>query len=221
MDYQQLLARIRSLSDSIRPMCDNGLTCQISPCATAEEVAAVETEINRELPSVLRDFFLNCSAKVDFDWYLDLEKLSDDLPDVLERVTFGAFTFDLSLAKSDWVNWTDWRDCIEHPERYAAGPFRYTYDQLFPVISIMNGDLIAVVTSGDDHGRIIYLDHEGGSLDQAVLAEDFDTFLDTWLSLCCPGPEGWLLEPFYDTDLRRLSATCGNAQIWRSLIGLA
>ena len=220
-DYQQLLERLRSLADAIRPICEDDLTFEIAPRAPEKDVLSVEAEIDRRLPDILRDFFLNCSAKIDFDWALDEEKFARELPEDLEEVTFGAFTFELSGVEPDWVNWTGWQDSIEHPEHYVGGPSRYRFDQLYPLISIINGDVIVVVTSGDDHGRIVYLDHEGGEMNQAILADDFESFLDTWLTLCCPGPEGWLLEPFYDSDRQRLSATCDNAANWRSLIGVA
>jgi len=220
-DYPQLLERIRNLAESIRSICDDGLTCEIAPCASESDVLAVESEIGRPLPDILRDFFLNCSAKINFDWLLDQRRFGRELPPVFQKVTFGAFTFDLSMAETAWINWTGWQLCIEHPENYVGDAYRYRFDQLYPVISTVNGDVIAVVTSGDDHGRIVYLDHEGGEMDEAILAEDFDSFIDTWVNLCCPGPESWLLKPFYDPDLRRLSATCNNALTWRSLIGLA
>ena len=62
---------------------------------------------------------------------------------------------------------------------------------------------------------MIYLSHEGGQFDEAILANSLSQFMDIWLELGCPGPKSWLLKPFYDWGSEQLVATNAAALYWR------
>lgn len=220
-DCERWMMSLHALHRKMQRVCGDDATLTIRGPATYLDVEKVEADIERCLPADLKVLFTSCAAKLDFWWSLSASArmgLSEPLPEELEEVTFGHLDLDLEAIPDRWVNWTAWEDYFENPQEYEGAESAYEFDDLFPVFSLPNGDMIALVTRSDANGQVIYLSHEGGQFDQAVLADGFSQFMDTWLELGCPGPECWLLEPFYDWQAERLVATNPSALQWKETI---
>jgi hypothetical protein len=84
----------------------------------------------------------------------------------------------------------------------------------FPFAALDNGDFLALdVTVEHDDPPVLYLDHEGPSVE---LSRSFSAFLATWEGLGYIGPEIWLLGPFVAED-GRLSAEVPAARRLREI----
>ncbi|HSF43394.1 MAG TPA: hypothetical protein VLT87_26575 [Thermoanaerobaculia bacterium] len=64
---------------------------------------------------------------------------------------------------------------------------KYEFEQVFPLLEDLGGDMVILVTAGPHRGRVVDLNHEGGSFDQAVLGTTLQEFLDTWIGLSLGG----------------------------------
>jgi hypothetical protein len=222
-DCERWITKLHALHRQIQPLCGQDAKLTINPPATYLDVERVEIEIGRSLPAELKELFTHCAAKIDFSWSLwswspGRAGLLKPFPEELAEVTFGCFDLDLKALPDCWVNWTAWEDCFENPDQYEGGESAYESDDLFPFLSLPNGDVIALVTRGDASGQVVYLSHEGGQFDEAILADSLARFMDTWLELGCPGPECWLLKPFYDWQTERLVATNNSALRWKEIL---
>ena len=192
---------------------------KVLPPASREEISAAETALGRKLPDDLVWFFSEISAGVDFYWSL----LLADLPKELRKVSGGEFSLSLAGLGTDlvnWEDWEDWEDSFRNPEDYGMADHEYELEQVFPLLHDLGGDMVILVTDGPHRGKVIYLNHEGGDFDQAVLGPTLQELLDTWIGLGCPGPDYGAWEVFYDTEAQRLSLEGDAARQWRSLLGL-
>lgn len=220
-DGERWITQLHALYRQLQPLCGEDVELTISPPATSSDVEKVEAEIGRSLPAELQELFTDCAAKIDFSWCLCSSGrigLSKPLPEELEEVTFGRLDLELKALPDCWVNWTAWEDCFENPDEYEGGEKSYKFDDLFPFLSLPNGDVIALVSRDDARGQVVYLSHEGGQFDEAILSDSLARFMDTWLELGCPGPESWLLKPFYDWRAEELVATNSSAQRWKEIL---
>ena len=198
----------------LEPNDQNGL--EVLPPASREEIVAAETVLGRKLPDDLVWFFSEISAGVDFYWSL----LLTDLPEELRNVLAGQFRLSLAGLRTELVNWSDWEDRFLHPEDYDAADLDYAFEQVFPLLSDMGGDIVILVTDGPHRGNVVYLNHEDESFDRAVLGPTLQEFLDTWIALGCPGPDYGAWKVFYDTEAQRLSKEGDRARQWRGFLGL-
>lgn len=123
-------------------------------------------------------------------------------------------------SRTDLVDWEDWEDSFRNPEDYGVADHEYEFEQVFPLLDDLGGDMVILVTDGPHRGKVTYLNHEGGDFDQAVLGPTLQEFLDTWIGLGCLGPDYGTWEVFYDTEAQRLSTEGDAARQWRSLLGL-
>ncbi len=142
------ITKLHALYRQIQPLCGQDAKLTISPPGTYLDVEEVEAEIGRSLPAELKDLFTYCAAKIDFSWSLWPSRhlgLSKPLPEELGEVTFGRLDLDLKALPNCWVNWTAWEDCFENPDEYEGGESSYEFDDLFPFLSLPNGDVIALV----------------------------------------------------------------------------
>lgn len=206
----------RTLEGASALEADNINRLEVLPPASREEIVAVEATLGRKLPDDLVWFFSEISAGVDFYWSL----LFTDLPEELRNVLNGQFRLSLAGLRTELVNWSGWEDLFLHPEDYDVAALEYAFEQVFPLLSDMGGDMVILVTDGPHRGNVVYLNHEGESFDRAVLGPTLQEFLDTWIGLACPGPDYGAWKVFYDTEAQRLSMEGDAARQWRSLLGL-
>ena len=171
-DCERWIKKLRALQKQLQTLCGEDATLAIDSPATYLDVERVEAEIECCLPAELKELFTHCASKIDFSWSLsrsDRMRLQAPLPEELEEVTFGRLGLDINTLADDWVNWTAWEDCFDNPDQYEGGQSAYEFDDLFPFLSLPNGDVIVLVTGGDASGQIVYLSQEGGAFDEAIL----------------------------------------------------
>lgn len=207
----------------LSPFCDNPLfapVVQFDEPAGLDDIERIEDIVGCKMPAALREFFTTVSRRVCFTWSI---KPPFGWPEKLRGVTHGNFTLDLDEVARIYQAWNPpWLNL--HSATFG-GECRYDYTELFPVLEIGNGDAILLVKSGPDLGHVVCFTHEGASNDplddvyMPTLSDSFESFLDTWITLGCPGPEIWEVAPFLDLATKRLSAETDLAKLWRSHIG--
>lgn len=167
-------------------------TLKIDPPATLAEVESKENENKRKFPDPLREFFLNSSKSFVFDWSIDEERA--EIPEKFHELTFGECNF--ILDRHSLINWAAWEHSYTHPQYYGGGKTpRFRFEDLFPLLEPVNGDVIALHKISGAF-EVVFLDHESGEIDEAILGDSFSEFLHDWITIGCVGPESWLIEPF-------------------------
>ncbi|WOO41665.1 hypothetical protein [Rubellicoccus peritrichatus] len=178
---------------SLEPYCSH-IKLEFGRDVIEKDIRWREKQIESEIPDSIKDLVRANGMSVDFSWTFKDELL---VPEAMEECTGGSFSYDLN--NMSLTNWSGWKDSFNNYEDYGLEEApKYKFEELFPFIEIINGDVIAVVVSGDDKGSIVYLDHEGEDLIWGCLGRTLKDFLDGWISIGCPGPESCYLAPFYD-----------------------
>jgi hypothetical protein len=203
-----VVAHLERLRRSIERLGGDVDLFAIESPATLKDVETVERAIDRPMPAPLRAFFTEVSAGIDLLW-------------TVETADGGEFMgqFDLRLADIPlaWTNWTGWRESFAYPEEHRWPPEMNlrVYEAMFPLLSVMNGDQVVLFDDDPgDPGEVMYLNHEHGDGDRAILATSFARFLQVWVPLACPGPDFEDLVDFYDFDAQELSLDTEEAREW-------
>jgi hypothetical protein len=182
---------------------------RIDPPADEVSIKRIENQIKRRIPTPLKDFFKNISRNTDIFWNLEEDNL-------FGNGLCGGITLSLEALPGRLLNWSGWEDDPGFHENHLI---IYTYDQLFPLIPVQNGDEIAYVESGIDKGAVVYLNHENDDFNNVILSPTFDDFIRVWTTLGWPGPQHWDIEQFYDYEKQMLSTTTDRSRKWLMNIG--
>jgi hypothetical protein len=213
--YPDAIEALRAVIDGVRAAGGEIATCRIDPPATRAEMAAAERVLGRRIPDELVEFFLEGTRGLDVCWGLERDRGPGI--DVLGRSLGGRVSLDLGQLGLLLTNWSGWEASFRDPAAHAGQHVDLTladYRRLFPIEEATNGDVIVLVTDGEDRGSVVLLDHEGGDFDRAVLGRSLREFLCAWLSLGCPGPESFVLQDLYDYDEQRLAVGSPAAKLW-------
>lgn len=209
---------LRKVCDAVGVLGGQAEILEIGPPAAVEDVEAVERIIGRSIPQTLRTVFLEQSARVNVSWTIS----GAALPRAVNADWLGG-GLDLALADLpiDWSNWEGWRPAFESPADHGL-PLEFNldvYDDLFPLVTVGNGDQIVVARADDeDSDYVIYLNHEGGDLPMMVLSDTLDEFFNTWCQLGCPGPEWSTMVAFMDPEALRLSLATRRSSAWLEVL---
>ena len=218
--YAWLRSRLQEFAAAIEDKAYEPPSCDIGDPASADDLVAVEKEIGRMIPRELREFFLEFASSISFSWTLPNES-SEWLPDELSEVQFGEFTLSLKEVLSLLDGWELWqRSAFANPEPVIPGFPPYAFEDSFPIIGTLTGDLIVLASGGPKEGDVYFLGHDASGLHWYPLASSFHEFLNVWTRLGCVGPEDTCLEPFYDFSKECLSYTGETAEEWRRSVGI-
>jgi hypothetical protein len=118
-----------------------------------------------------------------------------------------------------WVNmFRSWQS-DESSTDYIRG-YGDPWFNKFPFIQVGDGDMIGIETGEENNGQVVYLCHdEYCSLHGKVLGCDFADFITRWSRIGCVGPEGWMLQLFYEKD-EFAAADSQVVQDWRGWLGM-
>lgn len=213
--YSEMIARLQAFIARFEKLGCSTLPLTFTSPASEDEVAAVEAALGYRLPDELRNFFLTCSAGIQF-WWNSYDENTDilSLPGELAEIFSGELRFSLeSLAEIDDMR-DDLADLYDDPNDAYAAVF---LDKL-AFMTVGNGDLLAIDLNGDNPGAVVYLSHDGESLHGYVLGESFFSFLDNYSRLACPGPQWWVLELFTHEQTTPLDPQSPLAHTWLQAI---
>lgn len=182
--------------------------------------------MKRKFPRELREFLSSVSGELIFEYFL--------LKDVLKTLPSGFPSngelnlggYQPALCKSVWsmlqTSWGGWRDSFESPDDYPRGPraaeLNLKFNELFPLMETVAGNVIVLADIANPKSRVIYFDHEGGDFDGTVLAPSFTQFMQTWCALACPSIDD--LSLFYSSSQKRLAIDTEPAIQWRKFLNL-
>ena len=176
----------------------------IAPPATIESLSNLERELDSPIPPGLRNFALEVSGRVFFDW-----QMPDDyeLPDEFDEIFCGGFDFDISKLPDHENGRLSWqRECFPDPsDSYDA-----IWHNKFAFHHVQNGDYIAL----DEQGKVVYLSHDDGEGHGRVMADSFSDLITRWFPLGCPGPEDWQWLPFASSPKSKINSDSPAATRW-------
>jgi hypothetical protein len=175
------------------------------------------------VPPDFVDVVANYSGKVTLSWRLyadDADLSEDDLPPAAYDEVSG------SDADALWdVGLVD--KLKRYLDRWVAGafpdvadPWQRSWHDKVPFLEAPNGDLLAFdLSGGTARCPVVYLSHEGDTDVHGLrLGLDFTDFMTRWSNLGCPGPEFYLVEPFYDRRQRQLRNSGPVVDRWKAWI---
>lgn len=215
LGYPDAVGALRAVIEDVRAAGGEVVKRRIDPPATRAEVSAAERALGRRIPADLVEFFLEGTRGLDVCWGLELDRGPGI--DAFGGALGGSATLDLEQLDSLLESWSSWEASFRGAAAYAGNHVDLTlvdYERLFPIEVAGNGDVVVLVTKGEDRGSVVLFDHEGGNFDRAVLGRSLREFLCAWLSLGCPGPESFTLEELYDYDEQRLGVESPRAKLW-------
>ena len=189
---------------------------RFSKCVTEKQVNWRQKQIARPIPQGIKDLGCEVASRIELRWDLKPEitaheSFDDDFP------TSGEFEF--NFFETDLTKLDGWQDSFTNWRNYRSAPNPFDYDELFPAVAIMTGDLIVELIGDRERGAIYYLDHESGSGDWKRLASTYEDFLATLYELWFPGFEWYdCLEKFHDPIANRLSAETPFAKRWKAFM---
>lgn len=188
-----------------------GCRPKISNPTSARKLATVQKKMGTELPKEFREVLLKYSSRVEFFWYED-EESSTVLPENLSEVCTGG-----SAPLWDINNLVEFAQAALN---HATSPwlaFREGLRDRLPFMNVGNGDVIAFdMRAGTSNCPIVYLSHENdANSHNRQLGDNFIDFITRWSYLGCPGPEFWLMQPFYAKRAKVLNEKGRAAERWR------
>lgn len=194
-------------------------TFKFSKPATGKQANWRQKQIDRPIPSGMREFAFSIASRLELRWELKPEVAEYDLFQE-EYPVCGEFEF--NFFETDVTKLGGWEHSFTHWQEYRKEPNPFNFDELFPVFGIMTGDLIIELIGEREKGSIYYLDHESGSGDWKRLANSYETFLVTLSDLWFPSLD-WhdSLEKFYDPETNRLSSDTVFAKNWKAFMAQA
>lgn len=176
---------------------------RISKPATVKEIAWRRKQIPVPIPEGVSELAAHTASRIYIQWQLDARNLADKELDP-EFCDSGDFEF--NFFRTDLSTLEGWQDSFVNWKNYRQSPNPFAYEEVFPVFSVGNGDILVSIIGENDNGAIYYLDHEGGDGDWRRLANSYDQFVTTLARLWFPSLDWYdSLERFYDEDQKILS----------------
>lgn len=163
----------------------------VGPPATSKEVENVEATIGHRLPSAFREVILGYSGSLSIQWQIPD---SLELPNEFRNLFAGECRWNLQETPKLVAQHKSWLDNVFND---PANSYDAVWYRKFPVLSVGNGDMIAISLDEAD-GPIIYLSHDDGGGHGYRLARDFIDYIERSSALGCPGAEDWQWLPFVD-----------------------
>lgn len=200
------VAELRSFAERINgsKSFSGDADLEVGPVLDVPKVAALEATLGRPLPIELRDFLLHGTASLQFSFEVSIEDGDDDIQGGIELDSESLAG--LATDKKSWMDETWIADDEDELARWAAS---------FPFCHLSSGDMLGVVTEGEDQGCVIYLSHDSES---QILSRSFLEFLREWAQCCYLGPEIWMLEPYLNPDTGLLDGNSAEATEMRHLL---
>ena len=202
-ELEDLAASLRSLNFEVKPLV-------FDRPATESEVAAIEEQLGKPLPSSFRRVVLQVSRHVEFRWFAPRERA---FPKPFHDSFCGDVHWSLNLLPELEVGRQGWvKTVFPNPD----DPYDVVWHDKLAFYEVGNGDQLAL----NPTGQVIYLSHDDGDGHGYTMASSFDDLLRRWLPLAFVGGEDWQWMPFTSDTNSGLEPREESASAWRSLLGL-
>lgn len=181
----------------------------IDSTSSEGEIKRIEAELGMPLPSDLKEFALNVSRRIEFDW-----TLPDDfeLPDGLDEIFSGRFEYcitDIPVHEKGRASWQS--DCFPNEEdSYDA-----VWHNKLGFHHVPNRDYLGF----DSSGQVVYLSHDDGEGHGVIMASSFTDLMMSWIPLGCPGPEDWQWLSFISDTESGIDPHSALARKWIEVLG--
>lgn len=188
---EPLASSWRAVARSVKARGGAAKRIAVGKPAREASVRKVEKEIGASIPVSFRRVLRTIASRAHFEWRLPDEP-SDTRAEFAYAAGFappayGMISWDLSsLARLDQER-QGWAEVSSTPLRWR---------NTLPFHGLSNGDLLAIDLRS---GSVVYLDHDEGPMHGRRLGASFESFVEVFTSLGCPGPEYWELEPFLNS----------------------
>ena len=202
---EQHLRHLGSRGFDVRPLV-------FEPPATDAEVAALEAQLGRDLPPSFSRVLREISAHVEFRWLAprDLRFPAPFNSNFSGNIHWSLkFTAQFDQDKKDWIE-----EVFPNPQ----DPYDAVWHDKLAFYEVGNGDVISIDLDPAKYEQIVYLSHDDGEGHGHVLAEDFESMLERWTPLACPGGEDWQWLPFTASTISCIDPRSPNAATWLRLL---
>jgi hypothetical protein len=199
-----VIEAIHRAAEGISIISDVPLSIRIEPACSLQQINECEKQINCVIPIEIKNFLLNVSSEIELEWNVRFRE--QEYSALFGDQIWSSFRFGVHEFQEEYENWSAWKyeKILDHS---------YTYDDLFPLVSLGNGDYLAHAVTEE----IIYINHDDINLDRRLSKSVLD-FFKTWATLGCPGPDWDCIEEFFDEDQQELSLSKDSSRKWLSLI---
>jgi cell wall assembly regulator SMI1 len=214
MDAADAVARLSATVDRLAAQGFDIRPLVVGSPASPSQVDEVENQLGCALPGSLRRVLTTVASRVEFNWYAPTDRT---FPEPFDEIFAGHLVWSLEAlpelmgAARGWMRYA----CPDREDPYQ----RVWYDKL-PVMDVGNGDYVALDLDPDEHGRVVYVSHDGGEGHGHVMAASFEDLLIRWIPLACPGAVDVLWWPFRAESDGRIDPSSETARQWIALLGL-
>ncbi|HTK66243.1 MAG TPA: SMI1/KNR4 family protein [Pseudonocardia sp.] len=213
-DASDAVRRLPAICDALAAQgMEPGLLI-MEPPASASEVAAMEERIGFRLPESFRRVVTSVSQRVDFDWF---SPDGYDFQEPFDNIFRGSLSWSLAWLP-DLLAYHQGAIDVVFPD--PDDPYDVVWHNKFPIMSVGNGDYLAIDPEGESAGRVVYLSNGQSDCHGFTMASSFEDLLVRWIPLGCPGGEDWQWKLFYSADAGGIDPTSEIAQEWIQLMNL-
>ncbi len=212
--YAEWVRRWQAALDACQRMGGEAHEMAILPPASEEDIAQVEAEIGRVLPTSFRKVLTEFSGHLSLDWYLPDNVV---LPQELREIFSGECSWGLPQLREAIKNYHGW---LETNFADVEDSYDSVWHNKLAFAQVANGDLLAFDLKFVPDPPVVYLSHDGGDGHGYRLGDNFIDFIDRWSLLGCPGSEDWQMMPFLPNATGGLDPYGENARKWREWFGL-
>jgi hypothetical protein len=182
---------------------------EVSQPAMEADILKIEKAIGGRLPEAYRTPLALIAREVDIGW-----QLREPEQPPIRNIFAGECRWSPREIEGLLETYQGWlRDCFDDP----ADDYGSVWYGKFPILSVGNGDMVAIDLKTHE---VVYLSHDDGEGHGARLGSDFLDYIDRLTILGCVGAEHWQWAPFLSTAQPYLQTECEHALTWRKWFGL-
>jgi hypothetical protein len=168
------------------------------------DVEALEAAISHRLPPKFREFLLHECGGVDVWWHFK-DDAQVKLGGERECIGHGSLEFRTNLIMQE-------NPQFRHDFRPSSYDIEYRPDGALAFASTPNGDQYAVMLTGVQADKIVYLSHDLEKIHRYVVGDNFSDFLLNFARLGFVGPEFWVVEQFTNGQTTPIDADSPKAR---------
>jgi hypothetical protein len=210
VDVAGLVAGLPEILDGLAAQGFETRPLVVEAPASPERVAEVEQRLGCAVPGSLRHVLTAVAGRLEFTWFAPSDLT---FPEPFDEIFAGNLHWSLDALPTLMDAARGW---IKHAFPDPSDPYHRVWHDKVPFMDVGNGDLVAL----DQHGRAVYLSHDGGEGHGHVMADSFEDLLARWIPLACPGAEDVQWWPFRAESDGRIDPTSATAREWTALLRL-
>lgn len=191
----------------------------VEPPASEEDVAEIEKQMGRKIPSTFRRVLREYSRKLGVCWMFpeDDEEYREICDGLFRSFAWGILAWSLESLPDLQKDLKKWNDLMyNNPD----DPYDKHWLGKFAICEVGHQDYFVIEAENEKSQQVVYLSHDGDTdVNGFSMGKDFEDFVDRMSLLGCP-EEGSMMYPFMNPPEPYLQVDGKNARHWREWFGL-